>query len=196
MFSVIIIACRIPESSLLYASCSSGFPWVVPVAVILRWDTFPPSMMRSDVTHLFLKEPSLTTIALPAWTDLDMCVCLWSEPWCWVFQVSGGGIVGCCWRWRLIYVFFIISEYRSSARVGELSSVGWRFISPSTFLNLLRIDRTCLLITGMYACYHILGFPRLFPTICNTPTLWGVIYHSRFQVWVRRTVQGSLTGCK
>ena len=52
-----------------------------------------------------------------------------------------------------MHVHFMISEGRSSARVGELSSGGWLFISPSTFLNLLWLGWPCLLITGMYACH-------------------------------------------
>ena len=50
-------------------------------------------------------------------------------------------------------VNFMMSEGRSSERVGDIDSGGWRFISPSTFLNLLWLDRTCLLIMEMYACH-------------------------------------------
>ena len=53
-------------------------------------------------------------------------------------------------------VYFIISEWSSSARVGKLSTGNWRFISPSTFVNLLWIDQICIIITGMYACYPAL----------------------------------------
>ena len=47
---------------------------------------------------------------------------------------------------------FMTSGERSSARVGEISSGGWRFISPPDFLNLLWFDRTCLMIAGIYYC--------------------------------------------
>ena len=112
-----------------------------------------PSMMRSAVPHLFLKEMSLTTIAVISWNDLDMCISVGSEAWCWGFHVSGDGVVGYCWRWWPTPVLFIISEKRSSARVGEISAGGWSFISPSTFLNLLWLYRPCLLITGLYSCH-------------------------------------------
>ena len=56
IFSIINIACRIPEILLLYDSWSSECPGVVLVGVILEWDIFPPSMMSSAVPHLFFKE--------------------------------------------------------------------------------------------------------------------------------------------
>ena len=48
--------------------------------------------------HLFLKDPSLATIAVPNWIDLVMCLSIVLEAWCWVFHVSGTGVVGWCWR--------------------------------------------------------------------------------------------------
>ena len=53
IFSIIIISFRIPESSLLYDYWFSGCPRVVLLAVIIGWDIFPPSIMRSAVTHFF-----------------------------------------------------------------------------------------------------------------------------------------------
>ena len=40
------------------------------MAVILGWDILTPSIMRADVPHLFLMDPSLATIAVPDWIDL------------------------------------------------------------------------------------------------------------------------------
>ena len=180
--SIIMIAWRIPESSLLYDFLSSGCPAVVLVVAILGWENFLPSMMRAAVPHMFLKEMSLTTIAVISWNDLDMCLSVGLEAWCWGFHGSGDGVVGYCWRWWPIPVLFIISEERSSSRVGELSAGGWRFISPSMFLNLLWLDRPCLLITGLYSCHpnlvysHTISwcleytYPVGFVSACQVPS--------------------------
>ena len=42
--------------------------------------------------HLFLKDPSLTTIAVPAWIDLDMFISVVLGDWYWVFRVSGNSM--------------------------------------------------------------------------------------------------------
>ena len=73
-FSIIMIAWRIPESFLVYAYWSSGCTGVVLVDVILVWCIFLTSMMRAAVTHMFLKDLSLTTISVTAWIDLEMCL--------------------------------------------------------------------------------------------------------------------------
>ena len=60
-------------------------------------------------------------------------------------------------------VHFMISEGSSYSRVGDMSYGGWRFISPTTFLNLLWIYQPCLMITGLYACHHnLVCFDTLF----------------------------------
>ena len=74
IFSIITIAWRTPESSLLYAFWSSVCPGIVIVAVILRCNIFPPSMMRVAMPLLFLKDLSITTISVPAWFDLAVYI--------------------------------------------------------------------------------------------------------------------------
>ena len=77
-----MIACRINESFLLYASCSYVCTGVVLVYVVLGWDLLPLLMMRADVPHMFLKDLSLTTISVPASINLVMCLFIVSEAWC------------------------------------------------------------------------------------------------------------------
>ena len=74
ILSIIMIPWRITEILLLYEYWSSGFPVVVIVVVILGWDIFPPLMIRATVPYLFLKDPSITMIAVPAWIDLALCL--------------------------------------------------------------------------------------------------------------------------
>ena len=114
---------------------------------------FTPSMMRAAVHHLFLKDSSLTTIDVPAWIELAMCISVILEAWCWGFHVSGNRVMGCYWRWWPMAANFIIYKGGSSKIVGELSFGGWRFISPSTFLKLLWFGQPCIMITGLYACH-------------------------------------------
>ena len=69
----------------MYWSCASVFYY--------RMGYFPPSITRAAMTHMFWKDPSLTTIAVPAWIDLEMCLSIVSEAWCLGFHVSGTGVV-------------------------------------------------------------------------------------------------------
>ena len=123
-------------------------------SVFYSWmRSFPPSIMRSAVPHLFSKDLSLTTVDVPAWIEIVMCLSVVLEACCCGFHVSGNGIVGFCWMWWPVLVYFIISEGVSSSGVGELFAGGWSYISPSTFLKLLWLDWHCLLIIGIYSCH-------------------------------------------
>ena len=53
-------------------------------------------MLRAAVPLLFLKDPSLTTIALPTWIALEMCLSVDLEAWCWILNVLGNRDLGCC----------------------------------------------------------------------------------------------------
>ena len=155
-------------------------------------------MMRADVPHMFLKDLSLTTISVPASINLVMCLSIVSEAWCWGFHVSGNMFVGLCWRWWPMPVHFIISEGGFIARLGYLSTVGWRFISPlSTFLiTSYRLIVLVLLLPGCMIPILPLCVSGICPDVWITPTLWGVSQRSRFHVWARRIEWGFSTGCK
>ena len=48
------------------------------------------------MTHLFLKDPSLTMISVPSCIDMAMCISVGSEACCWILHVSGNGVVVFC----------------------------------------------------------------------------------------------------
>ena len=94
-------------------------------------------MMGAAVPQLFLKDPPLTKIAVPACIALVICLSVDLEAWCWGFHVSGNRDVGFFRRWSPTTLHFMIYEGGSSDRLGELSCGEWGYMSPLYFLNLL-----------------------------------------------------------